>query len=165
MKKLNLLVLDDDPVRHDLWEGWFTSAGHTYHKATTIEEFHNAIHSDVRFDIVFLDHDLNDHPHLQESIKVEGGRRIRLTGQDAARMLVKMNRSKLPHKVVIHSWNDHGADMMRYHLSETMVPVIKKTFPYKKYLFHSRKLKTEKPHLFDGRYADFVEAWANGVYN
>lgn len=118
----------------------FKAGGHESVHAHTIEEFEAAL-ATGKFDTVFLDHDLNDHPHLWVSRtkklhpaemspaeKLEAGdamftvghERIyrdyqgyrKQNGQDACWLLNALPTELRPDRIVIHSWNDYGAMCM-----------------------------------------------------
>jgi CheY-like chemotaxis protein len=101
-----ILILDDDDIRHDIWRESFAKAGHDVVCVHTIEAFQNVVENGSRFDLIFLDHDLNDHPTLYQSV-TKGG--YRQTGKTACHILRALPTPKHPDHVIIHSWNDEGA--------------------------------------------------------
>jgi CheY-like chemotaxis protein len=156
------LVLDDDPVRHQTWAKMFKAGGHESVHAHTIEEFSAAL-ATGKFNTVFLDHDLNDHPHLWVSrtkdlhpsevnpVKLEaadamfipGVERVfrdyqgfrKQNGQDACWLLNALPAELRPDKIVIHSWNDYGAMCMTNSLKNDggYTRIVRKEFPINLY--------------------------------
>lgn len=110
--KLNILILDDDYVRHDIWTTLFVKAGHHVRSVYTYPAFKEAV-QEQRWDLVFLDHDLCPEAWLeQEGDFVREQIPEFYTGQDAASFLWTLAPDKRPPRVVIHSWNHQGAEEM-----------------------------------------------------
>jgi CheY-like chemotaxis protein len=102
---MRILILDDDDARHDIWRDSFTKAGHDVVNVHTIAEFEDAI-AGPRFDLIFLDHDLNDFSKKYQSV-TKGG--YKLTGKAACHAIRTLTTGKQPRTVIIHSWNEEGA--------------------------------------------------------
>ena len=118
---MRILVLDDDDVRHEYFARQF--ANHDILHVHTYSECLNALLNNDWYDVVFLDHDLNDHGYrsvaderanyFQRSL-TRFSRPGLLDGRDVVEDMVKMlPPEKVPSQVVVHSWNDAGgAEMM-----------------------------------------------------
>lgn len=104
---MRILILDDDENRHGTFAHWFID--HYVCHAYTFDEFVNAILNET-WDIVFLDHDLNDYG--KTSIGDKGYGQVEMTGLDAASQMARIPQEKRPFQVVVHSWNPPGAANM-----------------------------------------------------
>jgi CheY-like chemotaxis protein len=149
--KKRFLVLDDDPVRHDAWIKLFCRQGHEYVRANTINEFNKALKTG-KFDTIFLDHDLNDHPHLYTSLKKGDyyGWNNYLTGVDAAKEVVNLPEKHLPDSIVIHSWNPGGAQDIKDHLhpvAKKGVKILVRPFDWELYRKNAMKMSKEKKYV------------------
>lgn len=107
---MKILILDDDDVRHE----WFARelGNNELVHIHTFDEFVETLNKDS-FDVIFLDHDLNDHGY--KSVEIFGmpySRPTELTGLDAAEHMTNLPSSKRPDKVIVHSWNPGGARLM-----------------------------------------------------
>jgi len=92
---MRILILDDDPDRHEWFEKAFSGKDIT--KAYTYEEAVSALDSGKKYDVVFLDHDLGS---------VENG-------VDVATHIAKsIPEHSIPELVWIHSMNPVGARRM-----------------------------------------------------
>lgn len=143
---MRILVLDDDDVRHEAFSFFF--GRRMIHdddlEVTQVKSFQGAVDeliSKPQFDIVFLDHDLNDFHYRSLNapagvvVRKEDKARYELTGFDVAHYIAKvMDKTKLPKLVVVHSWNPPAADGMMEFLYENNIPA-------KRWLFNS----TEDP--------------------
>ena len=78
---MKILFLDDDPLRHEVFAEEARAAGHEPYHADSIDEFAYLFSEHVRFDAVYLDHDLNDF-----GLKSMAGK-VQLDGCDVARFL------------------------------------------------------------------------------
>lgn len=127
---MKILILDDDDTRHRRFGQWF--AGFDVTHAFTLRQFMLAYKAG-NYDYTFLDHDLNDNQYRStEAIdgdNIEGytGPCIKeQTGQDAAEF-VAQDPTRAGH-VVVHSWNDSGADRMISILKEAGVECTRWSF-------------------------------------
>ena len=95
---MKILVLDDDEYRHRAF-GKFL-AGHyvvyTWNATGALEALKGS-----KFDMMFLDHDLQDFNDGVES-----------TGMDVVKGIVALPDDKLPGEVIVHSWNVSEAPRM-----------------------------------------------------
>ncbi|MFA5202786.1 MAG: cyclic-phosphate processing receiver domain-containing protein [Lentisphaeria bacterium] len=112
-----ILFLDDNPARHDQMDRDFPDDTiiHIYN----IHDFRTALEEHEKFDIVSLDHDLNDFTKLgskHQSIMAFG----EATGRDACGFMMKF-RHKLPSEIIIHSSNQEGARSMMEFLDSRQI--------------------------------------------
>lgn len=98
-RQMKILFLDDDDIRHDLFD-LALLPDHDITHVHTYAEFKTALMSD-KFDVIFLDHDLN---YCQYESKSADGKE--LTGYHAAELFKKLNYKP---KVIVHSHNMGGA--------------------------------------------------------
>jgi hypothetical protein len=104
---MDVLFLDDSPERHRAFEaslpdGCIAAMVETYDQAV-------AALAGRRFDVVYLDRDLNDY----DSRSVTGPFGLEeLTGEHVAKFIAEMPADKRPLCVVVHSWNPDGARRM-----------------------------------------------------
>ena len=101
---MNILFLDDDEIRHEMFEKWVIKGI----QATTTKSYKEfiAVAPLKNWDIIFLDHDLGVEdqmciPHVTNRFP---------TGSDVARYLIE-NDIKAK-KIIIHSYNSVGAANM-----------------------------------------------------
>ena len=102
------MVLDDNVERHNAFDNCFNKDqvehAWTYWDAVAL------LDSEL-FDLVYLDHDLNDFEHTSIAQCSWGDRE--LTGVDIARFIaLELDVSKRPKRVIVHSWNPDGARLM-----------------------------------------------------
>lgn len=111
---MRILVLDDDENRHDYFARELALLGQEVVHTWTYDQCVDALTNQDRFDVVFLDHDLNDHG--VKSVMVGGslyGGIQELDGRDVAYyMAQRLDKDKRPGQVVVHSWNPDGAREM-----------------------------------------------------
>lgn len=123
---MNILFLDDDLNRHHLFHSWlaraqkqrsgarvlnlFRSASKRQsaepprvEAAFTVDETLDSLRNSERFDIAFLDHDLDGRTFVEEP---EG------TGTEVAEFIVKMKPHERPQRIIVHSHNPAGAQRM-----------------------------------------------------
>jgi CheY-like chemotaxis protein len=101
-----ILFLDDNPARHDLMDARYPldEIVHVYN----IDEYREALEAYDHFDMISLDHDLNDFDHRSYMGDCD------LTGRDACGYLMRYLH-KAPEVIHIHSSNPDGAhDMMSF---------------------------------------------------
>ncbi len=110
---MRIFILDDDNERHATFAK--NLQGHDVFHARTHDEGLAILNNEERFDLFFLDHDLND-------FHIEGNRSVgpsssmydsgekELTGADFAWQVARvLPIDKRPDHVIIHSWNPDGA--------------------------------------------------------
>jgi len=108
---MRVLVLDDDDTRHKTFAQ--NLIGNIVVHVRTYDEFEEALEGEA-FDVVYLDHDLNMYQYRSLDYSDYGYAGAReLTGQDCARLLLKLPEAKQPHLIVIHSFNPEGAKAIR----------------------------------------------------
>jgi len=94
---VKFFVLDDMQERHD----WFSKAlrgrGTVWHAHTVAEA--KVMLDEHRFDVAFLDHDLDCTDHTRDGLHV-------------AQYIAAMPSDERPANVVVHSWNVDGARRM-----------------------------------------------------
>jgi CheY-like chemotaxis protein len=106
---LKILVLDDDDIRHEAFALEFEK--HIVTHVRTYDEAVTALDGE-RFDLIQLDHDLNDFPLLRQSKAESIVGKFEMTGYDVAKVIAALPDEKKPGRVVIHSWNPPGARAM-----------------------------------------------------
>lgn len=135
---MKILFLDDDDLRHELFAEWME--GHEVVHAHSIGEFLAALGNHT-FDEVWLDHDLNDFALQYQSVDPTDNRR--LTGNDACHILAAVATYKP--KVVIHSWNNLGAENMLGSLKcHGFSDIVVKDFDTAKYFERLKRWEKEK---------------------
>ena|SRR5688572_9896580 len=111
-KYRRILILDDDDVRHlgfSKWLGMHDELQVVH--VTTVAAAKEALSKGETFDLVFLDHDLNDLDY--QSVENNGFGPIEITGFEVARFIVTdLPKERRPKAAVVHSWNPPGASMM-----------------------------------------------------
>lgn len=124
---MNLLFLDDDPVRHQFFNDWLADATkppslsqrllalwrrdrdekttpHFQVEAVfTVEAAIAALRDSERFEVAFLDHDLDGRTFVEER---EG------TGTEVAEFIAAMPPESRPRHIIVHSMNPEGARRM-----------------------------------------------------
>lgn len=104
-----ILVLDDDETRHDIFSDALT--GNIVTHVWTVDDACHELEAQDKFDLVYLDHDLNDHGVRSTMASTYG--EVELTGYDVALFIARrLDEAKRPNKVIVHSWNPPGARMM-----------------------------------------------------
>lgn len=103
-EEMRILFLDDDENRHSAFR--VNAAGcivdHVYTAQSAIDMLSN---EDIDYDVIFLDHDLNDETNNQLNEDEEDGRTV-------ARHLATLDKYK-DAQVIIHSLNAAGAEIMK----------------------------------------------------
>lgn len=122
MKKLRVFVLDDADERHKKFAEWLDAPHIELVQVWTYDQAIKAVNGHDPFDIMYLDHDLNDYDVESKIYDHSGtiygsfGSR-ELTGYDFVKYLVMVvPKEKHPRKIIIHSWNEDGAKDMERHL-------------------------------------------------
>lgn len=103
---MRILVLDDEPARHELFKAAWGK--HDITHAWTADEAEKALDGN-RFNLVTLDHDL--------------GPASRGNGLRVARHIAQMPEDRQPYKVLVHSANPVGAQAMIDALLRTSIDV------------------------------------------
>ncbi len=110
---MRILILDDDEIRHKHFAKHYADhyVKHVYsHTAAVV-----ALMNDERYDLVHLDHDLNDFVDYDPAFPGQG--HIEFTGMDTAVFITnRLGYDNQPSKIIIHSWNPAGAQRMLQHL-------------------------------------------------
>lgn len=133
---MRILVLDDDDNRHAYFDKQFPNDDvnhvHTYSKCVA------TLLSDDKFDVVFLDHDLNDHGYKSLASDKDGyiqrsmtqfSRPYELDGRDVVEDMVQfLPAEKRPGQVIVHSWNPSGAQEMMKMLKDAGFNAIRWVF-------------------------------------
>jgi CheY-like chemotaxis protein len=125
---MRILILDDDLTRHKTFAR--NLKDHDLTHVHTYDEAVKAARENEKFDVFFLDHDLNDFPHFSSvgPPSMYGGVR-ELTGEDFTRWITaKLPPAKLPNMVWIHSYNPDGAKRMRQTLTPLGIKIVVEPF-------------------------------------
>jgi hypothetical protein len=141
------LFLDDDELRHEVFAEQCKARGNEPSHAHTLDEF-MGMTDGKHWDIVHLDHDLNDFSFVSKWTDMYGDGEQ--TGVDAARWLAVQLPEHRPSKVIIHSWNPSGAARMRATLEEAgFKDVVVEEFDQVTYFKRLLAWKQAgKPHIF-----------------
>ena len=101
---MNILFLDDDEIRHEMFEKWVIKGI----QATTTKSYKEfiAVAPLKNWDIIFLDHDLG----IEDQMCIPHVTNRFPTGSDVARYMIE-NDIKAK-KIIIHSYNSVGAANM-----------------------------------------------------
>jgi CheY-like chemotaxis protein len=110
-----ILVLDDNPDRHAEFDRILRGL-HLDH-AWTAPEAICWLDSSPRYDVVFLDYD------LERTGNPEPG-----CGLDVAEHVARMDARRRPRRAYVHSWNESGRRLMAKVLRAAAVPTTVKRF-------------------------------------
>lgn len=110
---MKVLFLDDNLQRRITAKSFFSDCHIVI--VETAEQAIEAIDKHSPFDVVYLDHDLGGQVFVPSDEK---------SGFSVAQHLAKLNKKKLPTKVVIHSFNPVGAKKMY----DELKPIIDQTY-------------------------------------
>ncbi len=124
---MRILVLDDDKNRHKTFARNLIGNEHVVH-AYTHDEAITALNEQEKFDVVFLDHDLNDCEHKSLDYSSGYGGPVELTGLHVARHVANLPEEKLPRFAIVHSFNPSGAAHMMTVLRTREMTVIRELF-------------------------------------
>lgn len=121
MTKKRVLFLDDAPWRHKLVRAKMEgpdSAFEVVH-VWTVDECIEAIQTKGPFDLIYLDHDLNDYIDKTGKFSKYSGMYgdQRLNGTHVTNWMVR-NMPDRP-EVIVHSWNHSGAQSMVSQLTQS----------------------------------------------
>ena len=107
--KINVVILDDDSIRHDLFDKYIDRDEYNVVHVYSVDEFIEEIYDlDLNVDSFFLDHDLFMSADLSDPEKYFNEK----TGQDAAKWLAE-NFVDKGVSITIHSLNPPGAQNMK----------------------------------------------------
>lgn len=104
---MRVLIVDDEHERHEHYARQYDG-----HVVVHAYNFFDAVDvlSDERFDVVQLDHDLNDYVRDDAGkIVLDGARPRERTGLYVAEYMYLMPDGARPRRVIVHSWNAIGA--------------------------------------------------------
>jgi hypothetical protein len=111
---MKILFLDDETVRHDLFDQ--TRTGDEIHHAYTLEQFEKALARVEKFDVISFDHDLG--PGAD--------------GYDCAMLLLsRIPYANWPRECWVHSWNPVGAERIVRGLRAAGIPTARRPFAFK----------------------------------
>lgn len=102
---MRILVLDDDVRRHSGFARALIP-----HRVWHVYDYHRAcsvLQREERFDVVYLDHDINDFGKRSMGPGMYGSSR-ELTGLDVAAFIAGLPEEKRPKQVITHTWNPDG---------------------------------------------------------
>jgi CheY-like chemotaxis protein len=127
---VRILILDDDLERHEVFARNFE--GYDVVHCQTYDSCLQALVNQGPFDVVFLDHDLNDHARsVGPMVSMYGGYGglREYDGRDVARFIAKqLQPALLPKQIVVHSWNDTEGDEMMKILAPLGLPLRREEF-------------------------------------
>ena len=107
--KMNILILDDDGYRHEVFRDLYKNhnISHAYHYS----QFLDYLVSDSPWDLIHLDHDLGI--EREGDTYVDGwGTTREYNGQHAVQEICALNEELLPRKIIIQSINPVGGKLM-----------------------------------------------------
>jgi hypothetical protein len=113
---MKILFLDDQDNRHKIFIGSHKS--HDIISAYTADEAIEFIRNQSPFDLVSLDHDLGG-VYLPSDEN---------SGYAVAEYIAGMDKEKLPGEIVVHSWNESGAEKMIKKLGESGIDALYRPF-------------------------------------
>lgn len=117
---MKILFLDDMAVRHEAFLR--NHIGHEVVQAWTADQAKTLLDSNV-FDIACLDHDLAEEHYEQfEAHEYTSG-----TGMDVVDHICTMPAEKRPKRVIIHSLNPRGVEMVN-RLCDYRIPAMRAPF-------------------------------------
>lgn len=123
---MRILFLDDDLTRRELFFRWSYGFGHDVTIVTSAHAAIRSLDAFPRYDLVFLDHDLEDDHYAAHRVgrplKGIGG-----TGEEVARWLAG-HPDKHPREAVVHSWNMPAGQRMTVRLLEAGIPTRRQVF-------------------------------------
>lgn len=118
MNQPRVLILDDDPKRHDAFERMMPDAEIT--RAYTAPQAIQILRDLPAFDLAFLDHDL---PMSAKLVGVQDpGNGLQVATH------IAQNPAKAPHRVWIHTWNHTARLEMAQVLRAARIPVTLQKF-------------------------------------
>lgn len=122
--EINVLFLDDDNMRHDLFMLNHAQPGVTIHQAWTALSAIECLTKMEKYNFVFLDHDLAAAHYSGEGYDKSG------TGMDVVDFMCSEDfaKDKWPDVIIVHSWNFYRAKEMTKRLKDKGFNVIQKEF-------------------------------------
>lgn len=120
----NVLFLDDNRVRHEVFKSWYDKADCCYTFDQCI-----ALLRTKPYDVVSLDHDLSDVDVLCKPDLTNKER----TGTDVARFITQLLRK--PKVAILHSYNTEGARIMAKILKTASVTTYLVPFGFDKQIY------------------------------
>lgn len=121
---MRVLIVEDNPHRHEVFNSVYSGDEivHAYSYSEAV-----AALAGNKFDLISLDHDLAE---FQPGEFVPGmyGKGRELTGYDVALFITQMPEDKWPDKVVIHSVNPSGSQMILSLMERNGIPSIRQPF-------------------------------------
>jgi len=126
---MNILFLDDDTARVSVFLE-LANGEHDVFVATTAEAAIRWLQGGLRFDIAFLDHDLEDQ-HYRDwllGVSKESYQPHERTGLEVARHVCQMPEGLRPKLVVCHSFNPPARERMVQELRTAGVAVLDAPF-------------------------------------
>ena len=125
---MRVFVLDDMDTRLVYFQKWYEDK-HDYTEAKDARHAIKTMRDAPKFDVYFLDHDLNP-DHYDDSGSNMGGygapppEKSWGTGMDVCQFIVsELPVEKRPKLVVCHSWNSSAADEMAHKLADAGIRV------------------------------------------
>lgn len=116
---MRILFLDDNAERHEYFREITIGQDVTY--VWNAAECISTIEQNDKFDLFCLDHDLAGAYLLQDD-KANSGTEV------AEWIHYKLSKDKYPEKIIIHSWNIHGAERMMKLIEPTGISTVYKRF-------------------------------------
>ena len=127
---MKILIVDDEHVRHLGFKKQY--ADHELIHCYKVQDAIDALDNSGPFDIIQLDHDMNDWQYHEDRLRTER------TGMEVCDYILHHQRENILHKilttdgmVIIHSWNIDKARMMAYNLNRAEIVV--RRDPYKEW--------------------------------
>lgn len=128
--RMRVLILDDNDERHEVFRERLIGCDRVH--VHTFRECVDALREMPRFDVAYLDHDLNDFPAQYQSYCGGFYGAGEMTGTDVARYIARgMPREKVPAQIVIHSWNPDGALRMARVLADVGIVAVREPFGWR----------------------------------
>ena len=122
---MKIMVLDDDKARHKRFKT--NLIGKLVTHVYTVEEAREALLKET-FDVVYLDHDLNDHESSSLDYSSTYGGPREMTGVDVALAVAKLPPDRMPQLAIVHSFNPEGANNIVSVLKGKVPQVVKQPF-------------------------------------
>lgn len=117
-----ILILDDVKVRHDAFDRIY--AGHEIVHANSFSACVAALDGKRVFDLVHLDHDLDEFADSPDFFVDGWGKTRFFNGGHVVRHIGAMSSDKLPREVIVHSINSYAAPHMVADLRNIGVPAV-----------------------------------------
>jgi len=111
---MKILIVDDENQRHFGFKEKYLPENEVINAFTVKEAI--AFIQNTKFDLIHLDHDLQDFEHFDN-----GRKPIERTGMDICRYLINNNYMG---RIIIHSWNTPASIKMKKMFEEVGIPVV-----------------------------------------